>query len=377
MKKQINPTIKAHLIRGAFYLLLLLAVCAIPFALGQRNAKKSAAKPNVAAGLKMAQAAAPPAGAIPGSLVMPRKPATVDSHLPYDVRALPAQAPKFPASSIRDRGTQIKATRPSKRVSSVHKRQSPALSPWTIVANYPLVSESVAVASDGTFAYAAGGALNGVPTNSFNLYDPVANTWTALPNVPGAFYDAPAVYAANTNSVYVFGGLDATSSVSNVTQIYNITTGTWTTGANMPDGRYFASGAYYSGNGKIYVIGGFDPTFAEASQTWEYDPVANTWDTSRASIPVAMGGAGFSIVGQNIYLAGHWNGGLASTDHYRYDIVADAWSAMAPVPVPIYRPDAAGIGTNTYLVGGGNPDLGARRISPQARKLASTRAPAT
>ena len=40
MKKQINPTIKAHLIRGAFYLLLLLAVCAIPFALAQRNATK-------------------------------------------------------------------------------------------------------------------------------------------------------------------------------------------------------------------------------------------------------------------------------------------------------------------------------------------------
>ena len=35
MKKQINPTIKAHLIRGAFYLLLLVAVCAIPFALAR------------------------------------------------------------------------------------------------------------------------------------------------------------------------------------------------------------------------------------------------------------------------------------------------------------------------------------------------------
>ena len=47
MKKQINPTIKAHLIRGAFYLLLLLAVCAIPFALAQRNAaKRSVAKPS-------------------------------------------------------------------------------------------------------------------------------------------------------------------------------------------------------------------------------------------------------------------------------------------------------------------------------------------
>src|SRR6476660_9785503 len=40
MKKQINPTIKAHLIRGAFYLLLLVAVCAIPFALAQRNSSK-------------------------------------------------------------------------------------------------------------------------------------------------------------------------------------------------------------------------------------------------------------------------------------------------------------------------------------------------
>src|SRR5881392_1508150 len=42
MKKQINPTIKAHLIRGAFYLLLLLAVCAIPFALARRNVVRTA-----------------------------------------------------------------------------------------------------------------------------------------------------------------------------------------------------------------------------------------------------------------------------------------------------------------------------------------------
>src|SRR5438093_2452117 len=40
MKKQINPSIKAYLIRGAFYLLLLIAVCAIPFALAQRNTTK-------------------------------------------------------------------------------------------------------------------------------------------------------------------------------------------------------------------------------------------------------------------------------------------------------------------------------------------------
>src|SRR5213594_2777454 len=40
MKKQINPNVKAHLIRGAFCLLLLLALCVIPFALAQRTTAK-------------------------------------------------------------------------------------------------------------------------------------------------------------------------------------------------------------------------------------------------------------------------------------------------------------------------------------------------
>jgi len=46
MKKQINSTIKALLVRGAFYLVLLLAVCAIPLALAQSVAKP-AAKPSL------------------------------------------------------------------------------------------------------------------------------------------------------------------------------------------------------------------------------------------------------------------------------------------------------------------------------------------
>jgi hypothetical protein len=38
MKKKIQPSIRAHLKQTAFYLILLLALCAIPFALAQRNA---------------------------------------------------------------------------------------------------------------------------------------------------------------------------------------------------------------------------------------------------------------------------------------------------------------------------------------------------
>ena len=148
-------------------------------------------------------------------------------------------------------------------------------------------------------------------------------------------------------------------------KIYSITTGTWTTGANMPGARYFPGAAYYGSNNKIYVAGGFDSTFTETNTTWEYDPVANTWNTSRAPIPTPIGGAGYSIVGQNMYLAGTWNNASGS------------WAA---VPVPIYRPASAAVATQEFLVGGGNPDfLGSgktQRPHPVA-KTASTRSPAT
>src|SRR6266513_5506965 len=91
MKKQINPTIKAHLIRGAFYLLLLVAVCAIPFALAQRTTKRTTAKPSVVRQGMAANRAAggpkvlPPAtGAVSAALSVQRNTATDQSLLPYD-----------------------------------------------------------------------------------------------------------------------------------------------------------------------------------------------------------------------------------------------------------------------------------------------------
>ena len=45
MKKQNNQSIKAHLIRSALYVLLLVAVCVIPFALAQRTATSRSITP--------------------------------------------------------------------------------------------------------------------------------------------------------------------------------------------------------------------------------------------------------------------------------------------------------------------------------------------
>jgi hypothetical protein len=58
--------------------------------------------------------------------------------------------------------------------------------PWQEQAAMPLDLYGAGGASDGTFFYAAGGYSFSVPGTvaSFNRYDPVANSWTPLPDMP-------------------------------------------------------------------------------------------------------------------------------------------------------------------------------------------------
>ena len=69
MKKQINPTIKAHLIRSVFILLSLFAVCAIPFALAQRNSSEQSKQFQKALG--SSQPLTTPEGQIPEGIDVP------------------------------------------------------------------------------------------------------------------------------------------------------------------------------------------------------------------------------------------------------------------------------------------------------------------
>jgi hypothetical protein len=100
MKKQINPTIKAHLIRGAFYLLLLVAVCAIPFALGQRNATKRGVASKFAAA--PAGSGAAQATRLSGVHSKAASQSNAGSRLlPYDVRGVP-DLPRISEPSVPD-----------------------------------------------------------------------------------------------------------------------------------------------------------------------------------------------------------------------------------------------------------------------------------
>ena len=118
-----------------------------------------------------------------------------------------------------------------------------SVTPWQNVAPMPVDLYGAAAASNGTYAYVAGGYSfsTGTTLNVLNRFDPVANAWTPMANMPDALtLMASAVYYPPTNKIYVFGGEDAVSGVNtNATRIYDIATNTWSAGANMPDVRSF------------------------------------------------------------------------------------------------------------------------------------------
>lgn len=223
---------------------------------------------------------------------------------------------------------------------------------WAIKAPYPAAIEFPAVGTDGRFAYAAGGLINGVPTNSFRRYDPIADKWIFLLPLPVPLYGARGAYYPGVNSFYVFGGSNGTT-VLNTTYKYNINSGAWTTAAPMPAARFLPSVAPYSSS--IYVIGGFDAASVEMNQTWRFIPGLNQWSSGLANIPMPMAGSATSSVGQFIYLVGSYSGGGGSTLHNRYDAVTNTWTSMAAAPVAVYDAAGAAIGTRIFLIGGGNP----------------------
>ena len=254
----------------------------------------------------------------------------------------------------------------------------PCPPPWQFVASMPVGIYGAAGAADGTYVYEAGGYSfdSGSTLDVFNRYDPVANTWTTLTNMPTAAFMASAVYHPPTNKIYVFGGEDAISGTNyNITRIYDVATATWTTGTNMPDVRSFMASGYNIANGKIYLVSGYNTGDISSAQpnTWEYDPVADSF-TERAPIPHAIGGATCGIINGHLYVAG----GRDATNTvvnlvWDYDITADTWAQRTEMPgVNNNVPGNAVALGRLWVFGGGNP-FGPTRAGSTKTGSASTR----
>src|SRR4029453_15659133 len=240
--------------RGAFYLALLVPICAIPFALAERNTiklGKPALWPAALAqtGVDALKALLKPR--IPGGTCIPAWQAGPDQ---------PPARYAFQAALGTDNMLYVAGGQTADMVPTVYdqvSRYDYTTNTWSNVAPLPVPLGQGTIGAWNGKIYVAGGFIGGTSvTNALRIYDIASNSGSSGANMPTSPGVEAAAGAVVDGKFYVMGGDDFTNGL-NTTFIYDIATNTWTMGATLPDSRTNTYGTAY--NGLIYVYGGGVP----------------------------------------------------------------------------------------------------------------------
>jgi N-acetylneuraminic acid mutarotase len=184
------------------------------------------------------------------------------------------------------------------------------------------------------------------------LAAPKPGTWTILAPVPHVGIGVEGMSVAVVGDK-IIAALGYDFGDTNKTRIYDIASDSWSFGANAPGTS--SEGAGVSHGGLFYTAGGRLGTSRD--DLWAYDPVSDTW-TILASMNQARTGLAIAVFGNAIYVfggrtapGGPCSGGVLSSVE-RYDIDANVWTPVAPMPTPLSDRAAARVGGKIYLFGG-------------------------
>jgi len=352
VKKRITPAIKAHFIRGAFYLLLLLAVFVIPVALGQRSAINSAidaAKMSFAVGLSSTSGAAQPHH----SISPPREFTPVTLWQQYD-----------------NAGTAVTL---SATFTDFPDLNSDLADDFVVPVGQSWLVEWIDV--DGAYVSGQG------PANSFNVFFYYDNggfpgmqvyartdlgSWTqngstftiTLPEC------CPAQLGTGTFWVEVqanmtgmccgeWGWTDRT--------VTSVNAAVWQNPSNVFgycqswSRRGATCGLDPSAPDQVYQLRGhaiFEPT-PTPTVTPTATPCASvgSW-TEQAPYPIAVSGHAVVSQGGNVYSFGGIVNNAAITTAYKYSPATNTWTPISPLPAPRGWFSGASDDTYIYLLGG-------------------------
>ncbi|MFF2326338.1 MULTISPECIES: carboxypeptidase regulatory-like domain-containing protein [unclassified Streptomyces] len=210
-------------------------------------------------------------------------------------------------------------------------------SAWRPVAAYPEpIRLNTAALHEGK-VYSVGGYDNNVaPIRRGYVYDPVADAWTRIADMPTALQEPASGFVGGT--LYVVGMSDG------VSQLYAYHPGDdkWTRRADLPV-PVSSNGASVLG-GRLYVLG------ADA-QMYSYAPATDSW-TRRADYPEKINRGGCASVAAEIICAGGVSNSEVLTSVYRFNPAANTWTRAADLPSPAWGMNVAGANGRLQVVGG-------------------------
>lgn len=239
---------------------------------------------------------------------------------------------------------------------TVHEAYDPNTDTWDpTVADLPGDGRSEAVAAaDGTFVYLIGGRPPSSVGDELWRYDPGADSWTQLADMPTE-RATEHMAAHHDGNLYVAGGRQGNSPGSGPRladlEIYDISSDSWSSGASMPEARSDAT--LLNQGSTLYVFGGFDSSGNVTDGTFIYDIPSDSWMSGSPMPEPRANPAGGSCGNKLHVIGGHNPSGTIQDSHFVYDPAADSWSNAASIPNGTAEAQGVSHGGQIFVAGGG------------------------
>ncbi len=292
---------------------------------------------------------------------------------------------------------------------------APAQAAWEDGAPLPEArAEVVSTVVNGKILVIGGVRGDGSASKRVDAYDPVADDWGRLPDLPIALHHPAA--ASWKGRVYVVGGyrhdgkrarallvfrggkwrfgprLPAERAAAGAAVVghtlvvaggvgpnglaksallYNLRTGRWQFAPGPKPREHLGVTAW---GGKVYVVGGRTAGFASNLRTFQrYLPKLRRWE-NLPPVPRPRGGTGAAALDGSIVSVGGEATGGTIRFVYRYRIASRRWFRLPDLPTPRHGLGVAAVGGRVYALGGGTvPGLS---VSTANESLALATSPA-
>jgi serine/threonine protein kinase/N-acetylneuraminic acid mutarotase len=225
---------------------------------------------------------------------------------------------------------------------------------WKLGAPIPTPRQMSGAASDGKLVYVLGGTNGTSDLATVETYDPAADTWTSLPELPGRRSDFG---VANVDGrLVVVGGMSAGQVLNSVVAL-DLITQSWN---GLPDLGTARHGMAVAGVGKnVYAIGGStsagDGQITSSAEALKLAPrkpqPASEW-RSLPDAPTARLMMAGTVLDGKIWVAGGIREGETLQTVESYDPQTGAWQSQPPLPIPLHHATAATYRGEVVVIGG-------------------------
>lgn len=191
-------------------------------------------------------------------------------------------------------------------------------------------------------------------TDSVELYDPVADTWTTLASMATPRFRHAAVRLAD-GRVLVTGGYGFQVKSLKQCEIYDPATDTWSEVAPLNKVRYFHTATLLA-DGRVLVLGGqHKPQYFTETDSEIYDPATDTWTLVARATTGRQQHTSHLLGDGRVLVVGGYNQalkrGVPAVEIY--DPVADTWEWLGELEFPRWDHDAVMLPGGRLIIGGG------------------------